>query len=248
MNNIESLSDVQTEDSEGIIEDRITKNVRFKEGGEGPMENMAVDSTPVSVITWKDKLLGESGSGSLGAATNIDLELKDGDILRSVTNGIPGIDFSDRIKKILVRDMESTMVVKLLGRNIGYGALHNRILNLWKPSQPFRLMDVANGYYLVRFQSMGDYEMALTPGPWTVFGHYLTVQPWIVDFDPSRPFPNGILAWIRFPVDLEKSLTSQVWVNGRLQRVEFEPSPVMGGGLVAMDEAFGPWMVVERKS
>ncbi|KAH1032556.1 hypothetical protein J1N35_044730 [Gossypium stocksii] len=94
--------------------------------------------------------------------------------------------------------MESMMVVQLLGRNIGYGALHNRILNLWKPLQPFRLMDVANGYYLVRFQSMGDYEMALNCGPWIVFGHYLTVQPWMVNFDPLRPFPNGILAWIYF--------------------------------------------------
>ncbi|MBA0702185.1 hypothetical protein Goari_005544, partial [Gossypium aridum] len=59
-------------------------------------------------------------------------------------------------------------------------------------------MDVANGYYLIHFQSRVDYDEALTQGSWIVFGHYLTVQPWIVDFDLSKTFPCGVLAWIRF--------------------------------------------------
>lgn len=33
MNDVESLSGDQIEDGEGTIEDRITKTVRFKEGG-----------------------------------------------------------------------------------------------------------------------------------------------------------------------------------------------------------------------
>ncbi|KAH1082512.1 hypothetical protein J1N35_022273 [Gossypium stocksii] len=86
----------------------------------------------------------------------------------------------------------------MLGRNIGYGALYNRITSLWKPTQSFRLMDVANGYYLVRFQSRVDHDAALTQNPWIVFGHYLTIQLWTVDFDPSRPFLCGVLAWIHF--------------------------------------------------
>ncbi|MBA0823675.1 hypothetical protein Goarm_020392, partial [Gossypium armourianum] len=91
-----------------------------------------------------------------------DSDFEDGDILRSTVYGIPAIGFSDRIKKILVKDMETTVVVKLLGRNIGYGT--------------------------------DDYEMVLTQGPWVVFGHYLTVQPWTVDFNPLRPFPSVVLA------------------------------------------------------
>ncbi|MBA0723321.1 hypothetical protein Golax_003906, partial [Gossypium laxum] len=75
MNDLESLSGDQIEDGEGNIEDRITKTVRFKEGG------------------------------GLNSVTEVT----------SVINGIPGIEFSDRIKKILVRDMESAVVVKLLG-------------------------------------------------------------------------------------------------------------------------------------
>ncbi|KAG8480634.1 hypothetical protein CXB51_025228 [Gossypium anomalum] len=166
--------------------------------------------------------------------------------------------------------METTVVVKLLGRNIGYGVLHNRISSLWKPSQPFRLMDIENGYYPVRFQSRIDYDLALTQGPWVVFGHYLTVQPWTIEFDPLKPFLSVVTAWIRFPglpgflykkrileeigslvrkvmkldfkidsggrgqfarmavsIDLKKPLTSQVSINGRIQRVKFESLPTV---------------------
>lgn len=42
-----------------------------------------------------------------------------------------------RLREVLVKDMETTIVVKLLGRNIGYGVLHDHISSLWRPSQPF---------------------------------------------------------------------------------------------------------------
>ncbi|MBA0777775.1 hypothetical protein Gotri_005750 [Gossypium trilobum] len=36
-------------------------------------------------------------------------------------------------------------------------------------------------------------------GPWVIFGHYLTVQPWTIDFNPSLPYPNMVPTWIQFP-------------------------------------------------
>ncbi|KAL1108794.1 hypothetical protein V6Z11_D03G135000 [Gossypium hirsutum] len=129
--------------------DRNTKKVRFKDVGKDSTKNILVDIHLVSGVSWNDKLLGGRGSRPSDGATDMDLEIEDGDILRSIFNGIPTLDFSERLKKILVKDMESTVVVKLLGCNIGYGVLHNRISNLWRPSQPFRLMDVENGYYLI---------------------------------------------------------------------------------------------------
>ncbi|KAK5818844.1 hypothetical protein PVK06_023790 [Gossypium arboreum] len=36
-------------------------------------------------------------------------------------------------------------------------------------------------------------------GPCVIFGHYLTVQPWTIDFNPNLPYPNSVLTWIRFP-------------------------------------------------
>lgn len=40
----------------------------------------------------------------------------------------------------------------------------------------FSIIDLANDYYLVRFQKEGDVEYALIEGPWTIMGHYLFVQ------------------------------------------------------------------------
>ncbi|MBA0802528.1 hypothetical protein Gohar_012812 [Gossypium harknessii] len=37
------------------------------------------------------------------------------------------INFSNRIQQILMKDMVKTLVIKLLGRSIGYVALHDRI-------------------------------------------------------------------------------------------------------------------------
>ncbi|MBA0795947.1 hypothetical protein Gohar_006766 [Gossypium harknessii] len=73
--------------------------------------------------------------------------------------------------------------------------LHGRIK---KHSQPFRIIHVANGYYLVLFHNSIDYNTTLTQGPWIVFGHYLIVQPWTMDFNTLQHFPNMVLAWIRF--------------------------------------------------
>ncbi|MBA0778137.1 hypothetical protein Gotri_006047 [Gossypium trilobum] len=73
-----------------------------------------------------------------------DFEFTEGDVVKSNVNGIPTINFSERIRHLLVKDMDTTMVVKLLGRNIGYSTLLNWISNIWKPSQLFHLIDVEN--------------------------------------------------------------------------------------------------------
>ena len=50
-------------------------------------------------------------------------------------NDMPMLKFSDRVKGILARSIECSVVVKLLGRTIGYRVLYNRIMALWKPSR-----------------------------------------------------------------------------------------------------------------
>lgn len=52
-----------------------------------------------------------------------DLDILDGDIQKSLVNGVPSISFSDRIHKILIQGMENTVILKLLGRNIGFSVL-----------------------------------------------------------------------------------------------------------------------------
>ncbi|MBA0785624.1 hypothetical protein Gotri_027036 [Gossypium trilobum] len=61
------------------------------------------------------------------------------------------------------------------------------------------MMDIENGYFLVKFKNKLDCEKALSEGPWIIFGQYLTVQPWTLAFDPTQAYPSVVMAWIRFP-------------------------------------------------
>ncbi|KAI9084414.1 hypothetical protein K1719_033604 [Acacia pycnantha] len=56
-----------------------------------------------------------------------------------------------------------------------------------------------NNFYFASFDLEEDYSKALTGGPWMIFGAYLTVQPWSLDFGPSSFAISKVVAWVRLP-------------------------------------------------
>ena len=112
-------------------------------------------------------------------------------------NDMPTISFSDRVKGILARLMDRSVIVKLLGKTIGYKALQNKIMSLWKPSGEFHIIDLDNGYFLVSLENHEDRVNALTKRPWTVLGHYLTMEPWSLNFNLELNFPSTTVIWVR---------------------------------------------------
>lgn len=167
-------SDYSIGDS-GEIANRSTKKVRIRDGEDESDEEMVLAQTLSRPRSWKDRLLG---IGLQGADTkegkriyndDEDLELPEADIVRSTINGLPSIRFSEQINQLLIKDMARTVVIKLLGRNISYSVLYNKVCSLWKPSQGFRLVDVENGYFLAKLQSKEDVDKVLREGPWIVF-------------------------------------------------------------------------------
>ncbi|KAK8593713.1 hypothetical protein V6N12_045788 [Hibiscus sabdariffa] len=227
----------------------------------------------------------------------------------------------ERVQSLAEKSLDWTIVLKLLGHRIGYTTLENKIQDLWKPKRDIKLMDIENGYFLATFRSHEDYLTVLADGPWTIFGHYLTVEPWSPDFSPSQPYPSKVIAWLRLPglpttlykcslieeignyigpviridyqtendcrgrfarmairINLNKPLVSKLPVNGRIQVVEYVslpticfdcgkyghvsnscPGKILEAERVATPpantaqppgsdiDAFGPWMVVERR-
>ncbi|KAL4303029.1 hypothetical protein GQ457_10G025080 [Hibiscus cannabinus] len=109
------------------------------------------------------------------------------------------VRFSDRVHTAIDQSLCQTVVVRLLGRQIGYRMMWNRLQALWKPTGQFQLIDLENDYFLVKFAVEGDYVNVLADGPWTIFGHYLTVQPWTQEFSTSQEFPSHVLVWVRLP-------------------------------------------------
>ncbi|KAL4302118.1 hypothetical protein GQ457_10G024680 [Hibiscus cannabinus] len=111
----------------------------------------------------------------------------------------PSVKFSDRVHDQIDRNMCNTVIVRLLGRSIGYKTLLHRIYTLWKPSGDLQLIDLDNNFFMVRFVENDDYIKVLTEGPWTIFGSYLTVQPWTKDFTTAQKFPTHVIVWMRLP-------------------------------------------------
>ncbi|KAH1090183.1 hypothetical protein J1N35_017440 [Gossypium stocksii] len=56
-------------------------------------------------------------------------------------------------------------------------------------------MDLENDFFLVRFQDKNDYNKALIGGLWVIFGRYLIVQPWSLDFSTSQSGMESQVIW-----------------------------------------------------
>lgn len=119
------------------------------------------------------------------------------DIITGGTDNIPSIGFSKKVHAQLIKPWQHAVVVKLLGRHIGYKALCNWLETLWSSTLGFSIIDLENDYFIFSFKVEGDVEFALTQGPWTIMGHYLIVQPWTFQFDASMQEIHLIIAWIR---------------------------------------------------
>lgn len=58
-----------------------------------------------------------------------------------------------------------SLIVKLVGRTIGYQFLLRRLQTMGRVQHPFSLIDLSNDYFFVRFTSKEDYESVLLNGP-----------------------------------------------------------------------------------
>ncbi|KAK9030375.1 hypothetical protein V6N11_031802 [Hibiscus sabdariffa] len=133
---------------------------------------------PRQPMSYKDSLMGESNDKPSHGDCLVDddaIEILVGEVTRSIVDGMISIQLSERIQTLAAKSMGRTIILKLLGRRIA------------------------------TFHSHDDFLTVLTDGPWTIFGHYLTVEPWSPDFSPSQPYPSKVIAWIRLP-DLPTTL------------------------------------------
>ncbi|KDO46110.1 hypothetical protein CISIN_1g043089mg, partial [Citrus sinensis] len=150
-----------------------TKKAKFRQQGE--------DGDNPPVFTFRDKLLesqygveGESIGRNEFVGREDYLDIEKEDVIIEGDGSIPSITFSQRVHEQLIKPRQATVVVKLLGRMIGYKALASRLETLWPNIGVFSIIDLDNGYYLVRFCSKNAAEFVLTQGSWVILGHYLT--------------------------------------------------------------------------
>lgn len=140
-------------------------------------------------LSYKEKLIaGETHDSSFSPKEIIDLvreELAVGisdpnqpRLERGPFNPNPVIPISLEEYDEWCRPWKYTLVVKLLGKNIGFRWMNQRIHRLWDREGDVKVIDLTDEHYLVRFAAEKDYLHALFDGPWMVADHYLMVQRW----------------------------------------------------------------------
>ncbi|KAL4367934.1 hypothetical protein GQ457_05G017930 [Hibiscus cannabinus] len=148
--------------------------------------------------SYRDLLAGNNLlTPNVPAIPELDVEIHEEDVHISVVDGTSSIDFSTRVHDMVDATLANSVIVRLLGRMIGYNALLTRIRSLWNPSGEMALVDLDNGYYLVHFAKADDVNRVLLGGPWLIYGNYLTVQPWSHNFSTEKEHPDHIVVWAR---------------------------------------------------
>lgn len=104
------------------------------------------------------------------------VSLKDGNRL------LPQLEINDDLFAKLCEPWSDALFIKLLGKNVGYRVMYERLQRLWKPQGGFDILDVDNGYYMLKFDKMADKESVTNGGPWMLFDHYLCVSQWSPEF------------------------------------------------------------------
>ncbi|KAJ4822016.1 hypothetical protein Tsubulata_001579 [Turnera subulata] len=194
MSRSEPLPATVNGDSDHREGERSNKKVRRRE--EEQTENMILESPKLS---YRNIL----NSGHEAEEQEIwddedEPEVEDGDIIIAETEGGPVMKLSESFKSRLRKPWESVVVIKLMGKRIGYRVLRSKIQSLWKPQSPFRLIDLENDFFVVRFKDKTDALQALLGGPWAVFGHALMVQPWTPEFRAVNGVIEKATVWVRF--------------------------------------------------
>ena len=150
-------------------------------------------------VSFKDKLVGCQPMKQSKDRVNLlkenlaRMELLEGDRL------YPKFTFEREILDQISKPWKDALVVKLLGRNVGYFTMKDRLQKLWKPSGGFDIIDLDYGFFLVKFDEEVDRSKVVEGGPWMLFDHYLAVRTWSRDFVASSAKVDKTLVWIRFP-------------------------------------------------
>lgn len=124
-------------------------------------------------------------------AARLRLEFPDGE------EGEPVITIGEEVLEAMNGLWKRFMIVKVLGRHVPISVLSRKLKEMWEPKGEMYVMDLPRQFFIVRFELEEEYLMALTGGPWRVFGNYLMVQYWSLCFDPLRGDIVTTQVWVK---------------------------------------------------
>lgn len=112
---------------------------------------------------------------------------------------LPKVFLDKKVFQELCSPWKDALVIKLLGKVIGYNTMKDRLTRIWKLQGGFDIMDIDNSFYMVKFDLAEDREKVSSGGPWMIFDHYLAVTHWTPEFVSPAAKIERTLVWICFP-------------------------------------------------
>lgn len=157
---------------------RSTKKVK-----ESHRANAMLTSTPHSPEgsqkSYKERLIGEIPGAYEEAfrfKASMDTEVESDDESLDLVAGVVAVNLSGARKVSMWVQWTNALIVKVVGKMVGYQFLSSHIMSLWKPCGRMDCVDLEKDFFLIRFSLKEDYERVLKDGPWFVRGHYLSIR------------------------------------------------------------------------
>ena len=85
------------------------------------------------------------------------------------------IQLTPELKNQLEDPWKTSVIIKLMGRPMGYRALKTRLAGIWRPIGTMHLIDLGYGFFIMPFDVLKYYQHALMDGPWFEGDNYLHV-------------------------------------------------------------------------
>ncbi|KAA8542125.1 hypothetical protein F0562_023277 [Nyssa sinensis] len=111
----------------------------------------------------------------------------------------PKIKLTSRTIKRIRQPWNNCLIVKLLGKPVGYKMLITRVARLWSLQGDFEAIDLGFGFFLFKFDMVEDCVHVFSECPWIIMDQYLTVRRWKLDLPTSSAEVMITAMWIHFP-------------------------------------------------
>ena len=179
-------------------------------------------------LSFKDRLVGEL-PGAYSQAFNftecMDAEEESDSETTDLREGLIAVKFSKDQKRRFRSPWSKALIVKVFGRSVGFSFLHSRLMSLWKPVGKIDCVGLGNEFVSVRFALKEDCEAVLRNGPWFIGGNFLSIRPWVPDFNPSEASIASVAVWVRLtelPIEYYNVEALQIIGNaiGRVLRID----------------------------
>ncbi|CAN1181685.1 hypothetical protein LINPERHAP2_LOCUS35546 [Linum perenne] len=136
----------------------------------------------------------------------------------------PTIRIPDDDKKRVRRKFENAVIINTLGKSFPFAFTSRKIQQIWAKKGDVSVSDVGWGFYVVKFQTIEDFDRAMFGGPWMVILKRIGDRIGkIVRIDHTTlEASRGNFARICVEVDLSKPLLSKYHLRRRVRRIEYE--------------------------